>query len=118
MIRAMTAGLLACILTACAQYNSQRGVEVTWDPAVLEGLVAGETTRAQVLERLGPPSQLIALDGETVLYYLYERSRGNGLILVAYNRFDIATRYDRAVFFFDENDRLTEYATRIHAPDE
>ena len=47
------------------------------------------------------------------MYYLYERSDGDGLILVVYNQFKVDTRYDRAVFFFDENDRLTDYATRI-----
>lgn len=117
MPRLIIAGLLACLLTACAQYESQRGVDVTWDTAALSGFSVGETTRAQVLQQLGPPSQLIALDGETVLYYLFERAEGEGLILIAYNRFAIDTRYDRAVFIFDDNDRLTEFATKIHDQD-
>jgi outer membrane protein assembly factor BamE (lipoprotein component of BamABCDE complex) len=114
MLRTSLLCILVLALSACAQYENKRGVDVTWQPAVLDGLQKGVTTRHEVLKLLGPPSQLISLDGETVLYYLYERSDGEGLILVLYNRFEVDTRYDRAVFFFDENDRLTDYATHIN----
>ena len=63
--------------------------------------------------RLGPPSQVISLDGETALYYLFERSEGEGLILLVYNRFRVDTHYDRAIFFFDANDVLTEYSAHL-----
>jgi outer membrane protein assembly factor BamE (lipoprotein component of BamABCDE complex) len=101
------------VLAGCAQYDNSRGVEVTWQTATLSDLRRGETTRAQVLDRLGPPSQVIALGDETVLYYLNEQADGRGLLLVVYNRFDVETRYDRAIFFFDENDTLTDYSTWI-----
>ena len=106
---------LVCLtlLTGCVQFKSRRGVEVAWQDEVVANLEKGRSTRADVLELLGPPSQVISLDGETVLYYLYERSDGDGLILIVYNQFKVDTRYDRAVFFFDESDRLTDYATRI-----
>jgi len=113
MRRLVIALLLPLCLAACAQYENRRGVEVTWDPAQLTDLTVGETSRADILQRLGPPSQLIALEDETVLYYLYEHARGNGLILIAYNRFEVDTRYDRAVFIFDDNDRLVDYATHV-----
>jgi len=113
MMRTLAATAIAVLVSACAQYENKRGVEVTWQPDVLAQLESGTTTRRDVLELLGPPSQVISLEGETVLYYLYERSDGEGLILVVYNQFKVDTRYDRAVFFFDENDRLTDYATRI-----
>ena len=53
------------------------------------------------------------MEEETVLYYLFERSKGEGVILIVYNRMKIDTDYDRAVLFFDENDILTDFATRI-----
>ena len=102
------------LLAGCAQYTDKRGVEVTWDPSTLGDFAVGETTRNDVLASLGPPSQVISMDEETVLYYLYERRAGTGLILIVYNRFDVDTRYDRAVFFFDGNDKLTEYSSKIH----
>ena len=105
------------LIMGCAQYTDRRGVEVTWQPDAVAQLQKGESTREDVLALMGPPSQVISLEDETVLYYLYEKSAGEGVILIVYNRFDRITDFDRAVFFFDKNDVLREYATRIE-PDE
>jgi outer membrane protein assembly factor BamE (lipoprotein component of BamABCDE complex) len=110
----LAATLCLSLLSACAQYENRRGVDVKWQTAVTDTLVRGESTRGEVLDLLGPPSQVISMDDETVLYYLFEHSEGEGLILLVYNRFSIETGYDRAVFFFDENDRLTDYATHVN----
>jgi outer membrane protein assembly factor BamE (lipoprotein component of BamABCDE complex) len=118
--RILLATALLCIglLQACAQYENKRGVDVNWQDQVTGQLVTGHSTRRDVLELLGPPSQVISLDDETVLYYLFEHSKGDGLILIVYNRMRVKTRYDRAIFFFDENDHLKEFSTRIYADDE
>ena len=113
----LAAALGGLLLAGCAQYENRRGVEVTWQDSVTSRLVRGQSSREEVLKLLGPPSQVIALEEETVLYYLFERSEGDGLILILYNRMKIDTRYDRAIFFFDEHDVLTDYATRIQDPD-
>ncbi len=102
------------LVSACAQYENRRGVDVNWQDSVTTRLVRGESTRHDVLDLLGPPSQVISLEDETAFYYLFERAAGEGLILVVYNRFSITTGYDRAIFFFDEHDRLTDYATHIN----
>jgi outer membrane protein assembly factor BamE (lipoprotein component of BamABCDE complex) len=112
-VMGVAACLLAAVLGGCAQYENKRGVEVTWQDTVTSHLVRGETSRKDVLRLLGPPSQVIALEEESVLYYLFERSRGDGVILIVYNRMEINTHYDRAILFFDENDILTDFATRI-----
>lgn len=104
----------ALLFSGCAQYENKRGVEVVWQDVITDKLVRGESRREDVLRLLGPPSQVIALDGETAMYYLFEHSDGSGLILILYNRMRIETRYDRAIFFFDENDVLTEFSTFIH----
>ena len=106
------------LLGACAQYESKRGVDVNWQESATAQLVNGKSTRKDVLTLLGPPSQVIALDGESAMYYLFEHSEGEGLILVLYNRMRIDTRYDRAIFFFDKNDVLTEFATKLYPADE
>jgi len=110
-------GIIACLfaimLPGCAQYENKRGVEVTWQDDVTRQLVPGKTSRKEVLALMGPPSQVISLEEETVLYYLFERSKGNGVILILYNRMEINTHYDRAILFFDANDVLTDYATKI-----
>ncbi|MEZ5572519.1 MAG: outer membrane protein assembly factor BamE [Halioglobus sp.] len=91
---------------------------MNWQSAVTENLETGKSTRRDVLALLGPPSQVIALDDESVLYYLFEHSEGEGLILIVYNRMRIDTRYDRAIFFFDKNDVLSEFSTRLYPADE
>ncbi len=120
----MTKPLFAVLISAflilasgCAQYENKRGVLERWQDGGTQSFVPGETTRQQVLEALGPPSQVIALDDETVLYYLFERTAGDGLILIVYNQFKVDTRYDRAIFFFDGEDRLTDYASEFAAAD-
>jgi outer membrane protein assembly factor BamE (lipoprotein component of BamABCDE complex) len=117
LARSIPLALCLLLLHGCAQFESKRGVEVNWQSVVTEKLVIGKTTRAEVLKLLGPPSQVIALDNESVLYYLFERSEGEGLILIVYNRMRIDTRYDRAIFFFDENEVLTEFSTRLYPAD-
>lgn len=109
--------LVLFALGGCAQYDSKRGVLRDIHAGDLTRFNPGQTTRQDVLSRLGPPSQIIALGDETVLYYLFERSSGDGLILLVYNRFSVDTQYDRAIFFFDASDRLTDYATHIGQDD-
>ena len=104
----------AALTASCAQFDSRRGVEVPAQAAAGLTFTKGETTRAEVLDRLGPPSQVIALDDETALYYLLEKTHGQGLLLLVFNRVDISARYDRAIFFFDARDRLTDYAIKTH----
>ena len=53
-----------------------------------------------------------------MLYYLNEHAEGEGLLLVLYNRFEVDTRYDRAIFFFDADDRLTDYSTWLRPADD
>ena len=105
------------VLSGCVQFKSRRGIEVAWQDQVVAELEKGKSTRADVLALLGPPSQVIALEDETVLYYLFEKAEGEGVILIVYNSFDIGTRYDRAIFFFDDNDVLSDYSTKVHAHD-
>lgn len=104
-------------LSGCVQFRNQRGIEVAWQDEVVARLEKGESTRADVLALLGPPSQVIALEDETVLYYLFEDAEGDGLLLIVYNNIEIQTHYDRAIFFFDENDVLSDYATQVRARD-
>lgn len=109
--------LCVSLVSACAQYENRRGVEVTWEDKVTSQLRPGQSSRKEVLALLGPPSQVISLEEETVLYYLFEKSKGNGLILILYNRMQIDTHFDRAIFFFDAQDVLTDYSTHIYEPD-
>lgn len=109
--------LTVILLSGCVKFKSQRGIEVTWQDEVMANLDKGKNTRAEVLALLGPPSQVISLPSETVLYYLFERIEGNGAILILFNTIDIKVQYDRAIFFFDKNDVLTDFSTEVGADD-
>ena len=116
-IRATTLVIFALVIVGCVKFEARRGIEVGWYDEVVSNLRAGESTRDDVLELLGPPSQVIALENETVLYYLFEKTEGEAAIFILYNTVDIGTLYDRAIFFFDKNDILSDYSTKIHAHD-
>jgi hypothetical protein len=59
---------------------------------------------------LGPPSQLIALSDQTVFYYLTEKTSGKGYIFIFWNQVNAKSEYDRAIFFFDSDGVLEEFA--------
>jgi hypothetical protein len=97
------------VLPGCARISRQSGVENTWrDPHVV--FQEGVTTQDNVLAQLGPPSQIIALPNRTVFYYLLEKATGNLMFLILYNQANTTITYDRAIFFFNDNGILEEYA--------
>jgi outer membrane protein assembly factor BamE (lipoprotein component of BamABCDE complex) len=96
-------------LAGCASYERTRGVEASWrDPAV-PAPVVGTTTQSEILEALGPPSQVIGLRDQTVFYYLREQDKGRGGIFIVYNWLKEDVRFDRAIFFFDADGVLRDY---------
>jgi hypothetical protein len=101
---------LVTLLAACARYENQTGVDNTWREVDGTRFVTGETTRAELMDLLGPPSQLVNLSNGTVLYYLNERETAQGFVLIVFNALRQRTTFDRAIFFFDEAGVLTESA--------
>ena len=103
------------LMAGCVRYQSLDGVENQWRELPEERLEAGTTTQSDILDWLGPPSQMIALGDQTVFYYLSQKQSGEAKILILWNQASDRTRYDRAVFFFDSNGVLTDYAIRDEA---
>jgi len=107
----LTAHVVSMVLVAgCASFGAVDGVENLWREVPVDEFSKGVTTQADVLERLGPPSQLIRLQDQTVFYYLAEKTSGNGKIFIVWNHVSAETRYDRAIFFFDTDGLLQEFA--------
>lgn len=108
--RSFGAVLAAVLLSSCASYGSVDGVDNLWREVPVDAFEKGVTTQSQVLDELGPPSQLINLQDQTVFYYLTESMTGKGRIFIVWNSVSAETRYDRAIFFFDAEGVLQEYA--------
>ncbi len=74
-----------------------------WRSGTTQDFEIGTTTLQQVLNQLGPPSQLIQLGDRTALYYMLESTRTRAVTLVVYSHTETNVDYDRAVFFFDKD---------------
>lgn len=107
--------VILVVLAGCASYSGNNGVENRWRSETVPEWAAGKTTEQDVADFLGPPSQLINLDEETVYYYLREHRNGKGLILLIYNWGSQDLTYDRAVFFFDKKGVLTKHSYSLEA---
>ena len=102
-------------LTGCVSKRSEMGVRNSWrDPAV-PAFEKGHTTQSDVMHALGPPSQVIALQEQTLFYYLREQSRTKAMFLVIYNQTRQEITYDRAIFFFNKEGILTDFSYSAEA---
>jgi hypothetical protein len=113
-LTAIVVGLLLTLVVVsggCVSKNSRQGVENRWRSETAPVFKQGESTEHDVLAALGPPSQLINLGEKTVFYYLQEQKQTRSIILILYNQTREKITYDRAIFFFDQQGRLTEFAT-------
>ena len=106
---------LILVLAGCTSDNGYSGVDNIWRSANSPAWEVGATTETDVIDALGPPSQLIGLDKETVYYYLREERKARGLLLLIYNWKTQTLIYDRAIFFFNKKGMLTKYSYSLEA---
>ncbi len=105
------------LLTGCASWETDKGVETIWRQADQQQWQEGSTSEEDVINALGPPSQIIAMDDQTVFYYMHEKNKGKAYVFILWNRTTQTVEYDRAVFFFDKQGILLKYAYSKEAPD-
>ncbi|MBI4615813.1 MAG: hypothetical protein HY720_19495 [Planctomycetes bacterium] len=110
MSRHIVLAALLALAAGCSIGDRWDGVPNRWQREK-QSFQPGATTQADVLARLGPPSQVLALGERTVFYYLLEHERSETLNLILYSQTKAHARYDRAIFFFDREGRLAEFAT-------
>ena len=109
-LRRTAALCIVVVISGCASYGAVDGVENLWREVPIEQFEKGVTTQADILDLLGPPSQLINLQDQTVFYYLTQEMSGTGQIFIIWNQVSAKSRYDRAIFFFDVDGVLQEFA--------
>ena len=106
----LIAAALVLLLSGCRSFASVDGVNNLWREVPVDQFQKGVTKQSDVLELLGPPSQLINLHDQTVFYYLTEHTSGQGKIFILWNQISAESEYDRAIFFFDTDGVLQELA--------
>ncbi len=105
--------VLGCWIIAgsgCANRQSQMGVQNMWRADQAPSFAIGKTTQSEVMKLLGPPSQVIALHDQTLFYYLREQQKLKSLSLLIYSQSSERILYDRAIFFFDRDGILRDFA--------
>ena len=105
--------LVAFVAVGCINSRSESGVANVWRSPDLPTFEVGKTTRSEVVAALGPPSQLITLDDGVVFYYLAQSRHTQGMILLVYNQTRERVSYDRAIYFFDAQGVLEDYALSV-----
>jgi len=105
---------LFILTTSCFSISDQQGVDNLWrDQAKVENIEEGKTTQNEVIQLIGPPSQIINLDSGSVFYYLLQDKKGSGVFLLLFNYKTEKISYDRAIFFFDNQGILTDYGFSV-----
>jgi outer membrane protein assembly factor BamE (lipoprotein component of BamABCDE complex) len=98
------------IFFGCFQTTEEKGVLNQWRDTTLPPIEKGKTTETQILELLGPPSQVMNLGDQVVFYYMMEKTEGKGGYLILYNWNNRKIIYDRAIFFFNKDRILKDFA--------
>ena len=104
-----------CSIAGCATKRSEMGVQNNWRAFSMPAFEKGRTTQSDVMRALGPPSQVIGLQDQTIFYYLREQSRTKSVFLVIYNQTSQRITYDRAIFFFNKQSVLSDFAYSLEA---
>ena len=95
-------------MQGCVNYTRESGVDNLWRKP--QSFINGETTSKQVLAAIGPPSQVMSVGDKTIYYYLKEHVSRQGLILLIYNNTEEVSHFDRAIFIFDQQGVLEDFA--------
>jgi len=133
--RVLLLGCLAPVwlLSGCLYVAASGSFGPVLDPDVVATLVPGQTTKAEVLERLGPPQEYVRpeiltsltdettrIDGAIALgnrshdafTWQYDDLEGWGTFLVFYNRIQVDAESELLVVFFDDDDVVREVSLR------
>jgi outer membrane protein assembly factor BamE (lipoprotein component of BamABCDE complex) len=110
LLLAWCALAMVVAVSGCLSKRGELGVRNFWRDPSVAAFEKGRSTQSDVMRALGPPSQVIALQDQTLFYYLREQSQTKAFFLIIYNQTRQQITYDRAIFFFNKQSVLTDYA--------
>jgi hypothetical protein len=111
--QAALAALLLLGTPSC--FLSRVDVQQPLSRQVVGALEPGVHTAADVVERMGAPSEVVQLGRRSAYRYEYQRNKTAGLFLLVVGLRGVDERSDRVWVFFDEQERLTHVAATFEA---
>jgi outer membrane protein assembly factor BamE (lipoprotein component of BamABCDE complex) len=107
------AALLPALLAGC--YFGKTRDDRLWDEERVAKIEVGKTTKAQVLQLLGPPKQVVRLlESEAYMYsHTIEKDTGAFLLVVNLRRSD--RQYDAVTVIINRQDVVTAVGSRFTA---
>jgi outer membrane protein assembly factor BamE (lipoprotein component of BamABCDE complex) len=94
--------------------NKRRGYH-PFNREMLNKLIPGKSTAAEVTDLLGAPSKIVKLSNGNAYSYRRSLSKGIGLWLVFVTFGNYDKHYDQIVIFFDQKNVMTHYGVTLDA---
>ena len=111
--QALLASLLLVGSSSC--FLSRVDIQQPISPQVVHALEPGVHTAADVVERMGAPSEVVQLGHRSAYRYEYQRNKTTGMFMIIVGLQGVDQRSDRVWVFFDEQDKLTHVAATFEA---
>jgi hypothetical protein len=106
--------LFALLCSGCFAFGTNKNYHA-FDPEALGTVTPGQTTAQEILDSFGAPTEVVKLSNGNA--YVYQRSVAKGtviwLLVISFGNYD--RQVDQLVFFFDNNDLLTNYGLSLNA---
>jgi outer membrane protein assembly factor BamE (lipoprotein component of BamABCDE complex) len=103
------------VLNGC--YFSRKKDDRPWPIEVVSQIEVGKTTKAEVLQLLGPPKQIIRLLESEAYMYVASVEKSSGLVLVVLNLSRNDRQYDAVTVIINRQDVVTAVGARFSADD-
>lgn len=101
------------VLNGC--YVSKKKDDRPWRAEVAASIQVGKTTKAEVLQLLGPPKQIIRLLESEAYMYVASVEKNSGLVLLVLNLSRSDRQYDAVTVIINRQDVVTAVGSRFTA---
>ena len=96
-------------------YVSKKKDDRPWKPEIVARIQVGKTTKAEVLQLLGPPKQIIRLLESEAYMYVAAVEKNSGLVLLVLNLSRSDRQYDAVTVIINRQDVVTAVGSRFSA---
>jgi hypothetical protein len=115
MQKLTAAAVALLVLNGC--YFSRKKDDRLWPLDVVSQIEVGKTTKAEVLQLMGPPKQIIRLLESEAYMYVASVEKSSGLVLVVLNLSRNDRQYDAVTVIINRQDVVTAVGARFSGDD-